>query len=109
MAKDAHTFHFSTRAIHAGEKPDPATGPSAPNIVMSTTFVAEPGGSFSAEDFGEATPFIYTRWGNPTVDQLERKLASLEGPRPALPSAAAGRHHRPVPARPEIRRPPGDQ
>ena len=78
MAKDAHTFHFSTRAIHAGEKPDPATGASAPNIVMSTTFVTEPGGSFSAEDFGEGTPFIYTRWGNPTVDQLERKLASLE-------------------------------
>jgi len=78
MAKDTQTFHFSTRAIHAGEKPDPATGASAPNIVMSTTFVTEPGGSFSAEDFGEGTPFIYTRWGNPTVDQLERKLASLE-------------------------------
>ena len=78
MPQDPRTLAFSTRAIHAGEAPDPATGASAPNIVMSTTFVTEAGGSFSAEDFGEATPFIYTRWGNPTVDQLERKLASLE-------------------------------
>jgi len=78
MAQDPRTFQFSTRAIHAGERPDPATGASAPNLVMSTTFVTEAGGSFSAVDFGETTPFIYTRWGNPTVDQLERKLASLE-------------------------------
>lgn len=27
----------------------------------------------------EDAPFIYTRWGNPTVDQLERKFAALEG------------------------------
>lgn len=70
---------FATRAIHAGEHPDPVTGASAPNLVMSTTFVTEAGASFSAEDFGENTPFIYTRWGNPTIAQLERKLANLEG------------------------------
>ena len=69
---------FATRAIHAGEHPDPVTGASAPNLVMSTTFVTEAGASFSAEDFGENTPFIYTRWGNPTIAQLERKLANLE-------------------------------
>lgn len=70
---------LQTLAIHAGERPDPATGASAPNLVMSTTFVVDPDVSFSAEDFGEKTPFVYTRWGNPTVDQLERKLAALEG------------------------------
>jgi methionine-gamma-lyase len=69
-----------TRAIHAGEGPDPVTGASAPNLVMSTTFVMdEVGGSFSALCLGEDAPYIYTRWGNPTVDQLERKLADLEG------------------------------
>jgi len=78
MAQESRRLAFNTRAIHAGEAPDPVTGASAPNLVMSTTFVTDPGASFSAEDFGEATPFIYTRWGNPTVDQLERKLASLE-------------------------------
>lgn len=78
MTHPTRPLAFQTRAIHAGESPDPTTGASAPNLVMSTTFVTEAGASFSAEDFGEATPFIYTRWGNPTVDQLERKLASLE-------------------------------
>ena len=72
-------YGFSTRAIHAGEEPDPTSGASAPSIVMSTTFVTEAGLSFSAEDFGEDTPYVYTRWGNPTIVQLERKLASLEG------------------------------
>ncbi|MDD1694450.1 MAG: PLP-dependent aspartate aminotransferase family protein [Methanoregula sp.] len=73
-----------TDAIHAGESPDPVTGASAPSIVMSTTFIADAGASFSAEDFGENTPYLYTRWKNPTVDQLEQKLAALEGAEAAL-------------------------
>jgi len=68
-----------TTAIHAGEVPDPVTGASAPSIVMSTAFVADAGVSFSAEDFGDTTPYLYTRWKNPTTDQLEKKLAALEG------------------------------
>ena len=79
MSEERKGLGFGTRAIHAGEAPDPSTGASAPSIVMSTTFVTEAGASFSAEDFREDTPFIYTRWGNPTIAQLERKLASLEG------------------------------
>ena len=43
-----------TLAIHAGEQPDPVTGASSPNLVMSTTFETDPDVSFSAEDFGEA-------------------------------------------------------
>src|SRR5574341_1613080 len=74
-----HQTGIQTLAVHAGERPDPATGSSAPNIVMSTTFIAEPDASFSVEGLDEETPYIYTRWGNPTVDQLERKLAALEG------------------------------
>ncbi|MGV8084403.1 MAG: trans-sulfuration enzyme family protein [Coriobacteriia bacterium] len=68
----------STLSIHAGEKPDPVTGASAPSIVMSTTFVTGPDVSFSAEDITDETPFVYTRWSNPTVAQLEKKLAVLE-------------------------------
>lgn len=68
-----------TRAIHAGEGPDPVTGASAPNLVMSTTFVTDPEASFSIEGVQEGSGFIYSRWANPTVDQLERKLADLEG------------------------------
>ncbi len=68
-----------TLAVHAGEAPDPATRASSPNIVMSSTFVAGTDASFSIEGNAEDTPFIYTRWGNPTVAQLETKLAVLEG------------------------------
>jgi len=79
MPKPDHPIGLRTLAVHAGEEPDPATGASAPNIVMSTTFIAAPDASFSVEGLDEETPFIYTRWGNPTVAQLERKLAALEG------------------------------
>jgi methionine-gamma-lyase len=77
-----------TIAIHAGEFPDPVTKASAPSIVMSTTFIADPNISFSAEDFGDDTPFVYTRWGNPTVEQLEKKLAALEGAEAGLAFAS---------------------
>ena len=68
-----------TLAIHAGEAPDPATGASAPNIVMSSTFVTDGPEGFSASEVTDESPFIYTRWGNPTVRQLELKVAALEG------------------------------
>lgn len=67
-----------TLAVHAGERQDPYTGASSPNLVMSTTFKAEAGDSFSVEGLEEDAPYFYTRWKNPTVDQLEKKLAALE-------------------------------
>ena len=69
---------LQTLAVHAGEGPDPATRASAPNLVMSTTFVIDPDIAFSAEELEPDAPFVYTRWGNPTVRQLEEKLAALE-------------------------------
>ncbi|XHR28304.1 MAG: trans-sulfuration enzyme family protein [Chthoniobacteraceae bacterium] len=82
------TRGIETLAIHAGEKPDPITRASAPNLVMSTTFVADPNAGFSVEGLDEDTPFIYTRWANPTVDQLEQKLAALEGAERAIAFAS---------------------
>jgi methionine-gamma-lyase len=67
-----------TKAIHAGEAPDPVTGASAPNLVMSTTFIADTDTTFSVEGLEEGNTWIYTRWGNPTIHQLEEKLAALE-------------------------------
>jgi methionine-gamma-lyase len=67
-----------TLAVHAGEEPDPHTGASAPNIVMSSTFVLDEPVGFSAYDIPEEAPYIYSRWSNPTVRQLEDKLATLE-------------------------------
>jgi len=69
---------IQTQAIHAGELPDVETGASAPNIVMSSTFVVDREVSFSANNMTEETPFLYSRWSNPTTQQLEQKLAVLE-------------------------------
>ena len=69
---------IQTQAIHAGENPDVETGASAPNLVMSSTFVVDEEVSFSANNLTEDTPFVYTRWSNPTTQQLEQKLAVLE-------------------------------
>lgn len=79
MAKLPDNARMKTVAVHGGEAPDPVTRASAPNLVMSSTFIADPDAAFSAEAMSEDTPFFYSRWSNPTVDQLERKLALLEG------------------------------
>jgi methionine-gamma-lyase len=67
-----------TKAIHAGEAPDPTTGASAPALHMSSTFVSDAPGGFSAHDADADNGFIYARWGNPTVAMLEEKVAVLE-------------------------------
>jgi methionine-gamma-lyase len=67
-----------TKAVHAGEDPDPITKASAPNLVMSTTFITTANTGFSVEELDENDSWVYTRWGNPTIRQLEEKLAALE-------------------------------
>ena len=67
-----------TRAVHAGEQPNPITGASAPDLVMSTTFAMDEPAGFSINAFEGEVPYVYTRWGNPTVGMLEEKLAALE-------------------------------
>jgi len=83
-SKDNVFRGLRTTAVHAGTPPNPLTGASAPDIVMSTTFLIGPGISFSADDITDETPFVYTRWGNPTIQQLEHKLAALEGAEEAV-------------------------
>ncbi len=62
---------FETRAIHAGQDPDPVTGAVVPPISLATTFVQEA--------VGKHHGFDYARSGNPTRAALEICLASLEG------------------------------
>ena len=68
-----------TLAVHAGERPDPETRASSPNLVMSSTFATMKPVGFSAYEIDDTTPFTYTRWANPTVRMLEQKIARLEG------------------------------
>jgi methionine-gamma-lyase len=77
-----------TKAVHAGEYPDPITNASAPNLVMSTTFVTNADTGFSVEGLDESDTWIYTRWGNPTIHQLEVKLSALEGAETAVAFAS---------------------
>ncbi len=73
MSKPASrdTRGFATRAIHAGQPPDPATGGVSVPLVQSSTFVqASP---------GQPGPWEYARTGNPTRDAAESNLAALEG------------------------------
>lgn len=71
---------FQTRAVHAGESKDPNTNATTPNIVMATSYSSSADAKFSVEDQDDnATSYMYTRWGNPTIDQLAKKLSALEG------------------------------
>ena len=78
MNIDISTKGQQTKAIHAGESPEKQNSASSPNICMSSTFVVDKPASFSANNLEPDAPMIYTRWGNPTIAQLEEKLAVLE-------------------------------
>jgi cystathionine gamma-synthase len=62
---------FETRAIHAGQEPDAASGAVVTPITLSTTF--------AQSGVGEHKGFEYSRSGNPTRAALEACVASLEG------------------------------
>jgi cystathionine beta-lyase/cystathionine gamma-synthase len=62
---------FETRAIHAGQEPDPATGALTTPIYQTSTFVHE--------EVGVHKGYDYSRSGNPTRTALETCLAALEG------------------------------
>lgn len=79
---------FSTLAVHAGAKPDPATGARATPIYQTTSYVFEDT-DHAASLFGlKAFGNIYTRIMNPTQAVLEERLAALEGGTAALAVAS---------------------
>ncbi|MCO5066075.1 MAG: O-acetylhomoserine aminocarboxypropyltransferase [Rhizobiaceae bacterium] len=79
---------FSTLAVHAGAKPDPATGARATPIYQTTSYVFEDA-DHAASLFGlKAFGNIYTRIMNPTQAVLEERLAALEGGTAALAVAS---------------------
>ena len=79
---------INTLAVHGGETPDPQTGASSPNIVMSSTYVVDQPTSFSVTNMDDDTPYVYTRWANPTIRQLERKLCLFENAESCLACAS---------------------
>ncbi len=71
---------FETRAIHAGQDPEPHTGAVVPPISLATTF--------AQDAVGKHRGYEYSRSGNPTRTALEACLASLEGARHGLAFAS---------------------
>lgn len=74
MHNDAH---FGTRAVHAGQQPDPTTGAVMTPIYMTSTYAQPSPGVFKGE-------YDYSRSANPTRTALEANLAALENGRNGL-------------------------
>lgn len=76
--KDLKELSFATRQIHVGKQENTA-GTLCDPIYMTSTFafdsVEQGGRRFAGEEGG----YIYTRLGNPSLQAVEEKLASLEG------------------------------
>src|ERR1051325_2767893 len=62
---------FATRAIHAGQVPDPLAGAVMPPVYQTSTYVQD--------GLGRHKGYEYARTRNPTREALERNVASLEG------------------------------
>ena len=79
---------FATRAIHLGYDPRDHQGALTPPLHLTSTFAfdsVEQGGAMFA---GEVPGHIYSRISNPTLDLLERRVASLEGAEAGLALAS---------------------
>jgi len=68
---DSKDLGFSTRAIHAGQPPDPTTGSVTVPIYQTSTYVHD--------ELGVHKGYEYARVQNPTREALEANIASLEG------------------------------
>lgn len=67
-----HKHGFGTKAIHAGQRPDPSTGAIMTPIYQTSTFVQQSPGKIVGE-------YDYSRAANPTRTAIEANLAALEG------------------------------
>lgn len=72
-------YGFETRAVHAGQRPDPYTGARAMPIYQTTSYVfedtAQAAAYFNLQEYGNT----YSRIMNPTNAAFEERVASLEG------------------------------
>ncbi|CCH31057.1 bifunctional o-acetylhomoserine/o-acetylserine sulfhydrylase [Actinosynnema sp. NPDC047251] len=73
-------WSFDTRQVHAGARPDPATGARATPIYQTTSFAFEDA-NHAAEVFAlrDLESHAYTRLSNPTTLVVEERIADLEG------------------------------
>jgi cystathionine gamma-lyase len=77
---DDKTLGIGTRAIHAGQSPDPTTGAIMTPVFLTSTYVQE--------SPGKHTGYEYSRTGNPTRTALQDCAAALEGARHGIAFAS---------------------
>lgn len=68
----------STKCVHGSEEPDRFLGSVTTPIYQTTTFAYRDATKLANAAIGKTDSYVYTRWSNPTVEVLERKLALLE-------------------------------
>ncbi|MCA0906296.1 MULTISPECIES: O-acetylhomoserine aminocarboxypropyltransferase/cysteine synthase family protein [Ruegeria] len=76
---DGPTYGFDTLQIHAGARPDPATGARQTPIYQTTAYVFRDADHAAALFNLQEVGFIYSRLTNPTVAVLQERVATLEG------------------------------
>ncbi len=76
---DTTSFKPDTLSLHAGQRPDPATGARAVPIYQTTSYVFDDTDHAASLFNLERAGHIYSRISNPTVAVLEERLAALEG------------------------------
>ncbi len=83
-------FELSTTAVHGISEPqrERPSGPVEAPLVLSSAFSFESGEVAEAAFRGDDPAYIYGRWQNPTVAELERTLALLEGGEAAIATAS---------------------
>ena len=76
---DTENYGFDTLQIHAGARPDPATGARQTPIYQSTAYVFRDADHAAALFNLQEVGYIYSRLTNPTVAVLQERIATLEG------------------------------
>ena len=79
MSDRVHEFGFDTLQIHAGARPDPATGARQTPIYQTTAYVFRDAEHAAALFNLQEVGYIYSRLTNPTVAVLQERVATLEG------------------------------
>jgi methionine-gamma-lyase len=68
---------FGSLAIHAGQHPDPMYAHLTP-IYASSTYIYDEAEQGMRRFSGQEPGYIYSRWGNPTMNEAEEKIAAME-------------------------------
>lgn len=76
---DTPTYGFDTLQIHAGARPDPATGARQTPIYQTTAYVFRDAEHAAALFNLQEVGYIYSRLTNPTIAVLQERVATLEG------------------------------